>query len=534
MIRTSFSIDKPEDYGTRLPACAPVRVLPCRRPWPLYDVAGTRTIEAERAKQVPSGDLMVRAGLAVARWVAALAPHAQDIWFACGPGGNGGDGLHAAARLAQQGRSVRISLHAHPDQMSADAKRGLERARQAGARIQADPPARRVDVAVDALLGIGSRLEPRGAVLEGANALQRCGAPILAIDLPTGLDPLTGTVSRQAQVTAHATLALLTLRPGLFTGSGRDVCGDIWLEPLEINGPDTFSSNAIARLTHPDEHPGAWVARAHDSHKGRFGDVWVIGGAAGMTGAARLAAHAALASGAGRTFLTLLDQQARGTDPLRPEWLSVDRHVLADAAAWKSATVVCGCGGAEDIDELMPLLLNHASRLVIDADGLNALTRHPHWMDRLCERGRLGRGTVLTPHPLEAARLLACDTATVQADRLKAARTLAERLAATVVLKGSGTVICTPGKTTAVNSNGGPALAAGGSGDVLAGWLGGLWAQATQGAADLDALTLAHRVACSAVWLHGEAAQACPPHLAWRALDLIEAMRSVPYRAPAT
>lgn len=521
----------------------PVRIHRAGPAWPLHDLAGTRALESRWLAREPDGALMRRAGTAVARWISALAPHARHIWVACGPGGNGGDGLHAAAMLARRGVRVSVSLHADPRTLSGDASQGLQAAREAGARIDSAPPKEPADVAVDALLGIGARPDPGGALLDGARALGRSSARRLAIDLPTGLDPWTGVRSRHGQVTADATLALLTLRPGMFTGHGRDACGEIWLDTLGADRDAIWLESSVARLTSRQEHPACWVLRPHASHKGRFGDVHVVGGAPGLGGAARLAALAASSAGAGRTLITLLDPAAPLLDASHAEWIWRSLEDLDAPGSIDRVTMVCGCGAGTTLDQRLGDWLERVPRVVLDADALNTLARQRALADALRARHARGQPSILTPHPLEAARLLAVDTTTVQSDRMASARQLAELFRATVVLKGSGTVIATPGQTTAVNATGGPALATAGSGDVLAGWIGGLWAQTCWRADKAQeeergergddeegrsASATAHATACSAAWLHGRAADRSGLQAVLRASDLVEAMRTEP------
>jgi hydroxyethylthiazole kinase-like uncharacterized protein yjeF len=247
----------------------------------------------------------------------------------------------------------------------------------------------------------------------------------------------------------------------------------------------------------------------HDAHKGRFGDVVVVGGAAGMQGAAALAGHAALAAGAGRVYVGLLDAQAAAdaTAPtaLRPELMRRPLAALLAPALLATRTVVAGCGGGEAIAGALPVLLRHAARLVLDADALNAVAGDAMLREALAARGRRGGATVLTPHPLEAARLLGDRAAEVQADRPAAARALAERFGAVVVLKGSGTLVARPGGALALHAVGNARLATAGTGDVLAGWLGGEWSR-RGGAGDA--------AADAAVWRHGRAAEAAADGMA--------------------
>jgi hydroxyethylthiazole kinase-like uncharacterized protein yjeF len=336
---------------------------------------------------------------------------------------------------------------------------------------------------------------------------------VLAADVPSGLDADTGA-ALGACVDAHHTLTFLTLKPGLFTASGRDHAGRVWLDAL---GTD------IAALTGNDA-AHAWLrslaarlpmsARRHAQHKGSFGDVAVVGGAVGMAGAALLAARAAHAAGAGRVYVELLDvSTATALDPLRPELMfRSDWSSQTDALA--SATVVCGCGGGTAVRSKLPRILSRASRLVLDADALNAIAADSGLVTLL--RARAAHSTVLTPHPLEAARLLGVTTTDVQADRLRAARELADRYATIVVLKGSGSVISAPGELPSINASGNASLANAGTGDVLAGWIGGLWSQTVAPALE---------IVLRAVAEHGAAAEPARAG-ALRAGDLIERLHA--------
>jgi hydroxyethylthiazole kinase-like uncharacterized protein yjeF len=253
--------------------------------------------------------------------------------------------------------------------------------------------------------------------------------------------------------------------------------------------------------------PLAWLnqpytpaPKPHASHKGSHGDVAVIGGEGmathgmGMTGAAVLAATAALHAGAGRVILSLLSGQT--SDSASPDLMQREFRRLE----LEKLHVVCGCGGGSAVQEVLPEVLRRSAHLVLDADGLNAVAQEPSLQQTMRQRGK-AQPSVITPHPLEAARLLGCNTAQVQNDRLKAAQELAERFQCCVVLKGSGTVIAAPGHTPRINITGNGRLAIGGTGDVLAGLVG---ARMAQGLSAFDA-------ACAAVAQHGQVADEWPP-----------------------
>jgi hydroxyethylthiazole kinase-like uncharacterized protein yjeF len=262
--------------------------------------------------------------------------------------------------------------------------------------------------------------------------------------------------------------------------------------------------------------------------------VAVIGGAPGTVGAAWLAARAALAAGAGRVFCSLLDTTAMPFDPARPELMGRNSWWLAEPIVLAATTVLCGCGGGDAVRPVLPALLAHVRRLVLDADALNAIAAEPTLQKQLQARAGRGWATVLTPHPLEAARLLECDAKTVQDDRLRAAALLVERYGATVLLKGSGSVIATPGQRPRINATGNAALATAGTGDVLAGWTAGLWSQvgnsvAVNATSAPCASGVAGEVAAAAAGQHGQAADrwvATGHSGPLRAGDLIEALAS--------
>lgn len=454
----------------------PAPVLPADTPLPLHGIAAARRLEAAAAAGLPPHTLMQRAGLAVARLALAVAPHAQRVTVLAGPGNNGGDGLEAALHLSRAGRQVAVWMTtADAQALPPDAARPYHRAREAGVRLHTATDALpAADLVIDALLGLGASRAPEGAVAQAIAWANAQRAPVLAVDLPSGLHADTGARLGDLAVQATHTLSLLALKPGLFTAEGRGLCGRLWHDDLGID-PELLAAEApLARLGASTAPP--FAPRGHAQHKGTFGDVAVVGGAPGMAGAARLAARAALAAGAGRVYLSPLDP-ASGHDDGRPELMHRPQIWLQPQGLLSQSTVVCGCGGGSAVVEVLPAVLAQAPRLVLDADALNAVATDARLQQALTGRTRRGQHSVLTPHPLEAARLLGCTTTQVQADRLNAALQLAARFDAVVVLKGSGSVIAAPGRLPVINPTGNALLATAGTGDVLAGWLGGTWAQ---------------------------------------------------------
>ena len=486
--------------------------------YPLHSVAATRRMEQAAAAQLAPHTLMQRAGLAVARLACALAPHAQTIWLACGPGNNGGDGLEAAMHLKLWGRNPVVTWLGDEARCPADALLSLHRARQAGVTFTVEPPAE-YDFAIDALLGIGQSKPVLGLMADWLRHMQATAPAVLCVDVPSGLNADTGNYAeseiaiKNIAIEATNTLAknrnryqnapvfclsLLTLKPGLFTAHGKDAAGEVWFDDLGVSVEINASEPPTAWLLGADR--ASLPARLHASHKGSFGDVAVVGGAAGMTGAALLAGRAALHAGAGRVFVALLDaEQAEhrmAVDPLQPELMFRSLETLP----LRAQTVVCGCGGGDAVRHVLPQVLSQAPRLVLDADALNAIAVDTSLQTLLLARSKRDSkhqiATVLTPHPLEAARLLGMSTAQVQTDRLAAAQTLADRFACVVILKGAGSVIAATGHVPCINASGNAKLATAGTGDVLAGIVG----------AALAAGECAFSAACIATFRHGAAA----------------------------
>jgi hydroxyethylthiazole kinase-like uncharacterized protein yjeF len=476
----------------------------------LFSVAEIRAIERAALADLPPYTLMHRAGAAAATAARQLNRKSDTahILILAGPGNNGGDALEAACDLSSGGLEVSVLLMAGVARREppADAARALARARACAIEWIA-PEQLDTDTSwtlvLDGLFGIGMQ-RPLGpeyrAIAARINALH---CPVLALDIASGLNADTGCIAADADadadknaddraIRATRTITFIAAKPGLHTCDGRDYSGEVQIADLGIDRKLFPSAQAI--LNAPRHFSANLQPRLQNSHKGSYGDVAIIGGAEGMAGAVILAARAAAHTGAGRVYAGFV-AQAPAYDPLHPE-------LMCRAAAtldFNHGTVIVGPGLGESrvAHDLLSKALHAPGNLVLDADALNMLAAEPGLQNKLLTRPRLG-ATLLTPHPLEAARLLNISAAAVQADRLKAARSLAQRFQSIVILKGSGTVIARPDGMAAINPTGNPGLATAGSGDVLSGICGALLAQHWS----------PWEAALGAVWLHGAAADA--------------------------
>jgi hydroxyethylthiazole kinase-like uncharacterized protein yjeF len=476
----------------------------------LFSVAEIRAIEQAALADLPPYTLMQRAGAAAATAARQLNRKSDTahILILAGPGNNGGDALEAACDLSSGGLEVSVLLMAGDVQRDPppDAAHALARANTCAIEWitpeQLDTDSSWTLV-LDGLFGIGMQ-RPLGpeyrAIAARINALH---CPVLALDIASGLNADTGCIAIAADtdadknagdsaIRATHTITFIAAKPGLHTCDGRDYSGEVQIADLGIDR--TLFPQAQAVLNAPRHFSAGLQPRAQNSHKGSYGDVTIVGGAEGMAGAVILAARAAAHTGAGRVYAGFL-AQAPAYDPLHPELMCR----VAATLDFGNSTVVVGPGLSEsrEAHDLLSKALHAPGNLVLDADALNMLAAEPGLQNKLSTRQRLG-ATLLTPHPLEAARLLNISAAAVQADRLQAARSLAQRFQSIVILKGSGTVIARPDGIVAINPTGNPGLATAGSGDVLSGVCGALLAQHWS----------PWEAALGAVWLHGAAADA--------------------------
>ena len=624
---------------------AAVRPALSQTPAWVLDLATIRRLEGRWLDETEPGELMACAGAAVARVAMAMwknLPAHAPVILLVGPGNNGGDALVAGRILRRAGLAVWAAgmpgLDTTPPEAK-DARAAWEAWRADGQVIHgfeqvadwlwpdgdapdedapegddSDVPPAEPALIIDGLFGIGLARPLAGRVAELVRMVNRARVPVLAIDVPSGLDADRGAPVGDAEapvMQARQTVTMIADKPGLHTGAGLRHAGRVWVAPLSdlpleaelgaleaVDGPadagewrdlpteaeaetdpddghnfdDSGMDDADADAPCPadedsflHELPGVLLtaplaaallpARARDAHKGNGGDVLVVGGRLGMAGAARLAAQGAAGAGAGRVWIAVEAEDCPQTGAteesgsLRPEDDVEDKQALAaDAGAWDSdasvavpedeaaddeadapqdasgkarqlvdplhpeimrfvwdadaalpgaaPVLVVGCGLGQD--ETAQQWLDHAlfsqAPLVIDADALGLLTEAP---EAPC--------SILTPHPLEAARLLGMSVADVQADRPACARALAARFDAVAVLKGAGTVVAAPDGRLAINTSGHPVLATAGTGDVLAGTIAALLAGLLRAGCPPD--EAAWQAACAGVWLHGRAGE---------------------------
>jgi hydroxyethylthiazole kinase-like uncharacterized protein yjeF len=432
---------------------------------PIYLTADIRRIEQAAGNVTPP--LMQRAGAAAAE-IAAKLVSGKDVLVLAGPGNNGGDAAIAAELLRQ--RFFRVAVVKRPEELAEGKHWGL---------------------VIDGLFGIGLARPIEGEYAKLVEYANRQSCPVLALDVPSGIHSDSGRVLGCAVRASH-TITFIALKPGLLTLDGPDHCGEVTVADLGLDLHALLPPSAW--IAEPGLFKGMLERRPRNFHKGMAGSLAVVGGAAGMTGAALLAGRAALRLGAGRVYVGLLEEDAPAVDLLAPELML--RHPDDVFGEDLDAMVVGpGLGRGERAETLVGAALASDTPCVLDADALNLIAENTD-LRKACVRRKAE--TLLTPHPAEAARLLGSTVAAVQEDRVKAARLLAENLNAHTLLKGNGSIVVARDGHWFINTSGNPGMASAGMGDVLAGMLGALLAQRYSGE---TALVLG-------VHLHGAAADA--------------------------
>jgi len=458
-----------------------------------------RAVSAEQMRQldrvtieeigIPGVVLMENAG----RGATAVAlehlgdPHGKRVAILCGRGSNGGDGFVIARHLANRGAHVECLLMAPESEIRGDPRVNLMAARRMGLAVDevSGPAAAWVrdrvagaDLIVDALLGTGVRGEVVGPIGDAIDALGDATAPVLAVDIPSGVCADTGQVLGRA-VRAVATVTFALPKIGLLQYPGRALCGGITQVDIGIPAALTQAGPGDVRLTTPAYVAGRLSPRAPDAHKGDAGRVLVLAGSTGFTGAAVLAASSAARAGAGLVFLgcpatlnPILEQHTLEpmTIPLAegraPGTLGAASVEAALTRAKAADAMALGPGLGRDRDTLafaQQVIAERPVPLVLDADGIIAAAQQPECVT--CSEAPI----VITPHPGELSALIGEPIRQIQSDRVAAARRAAERFGAVVVLKGAGTVVAAPDGTAFINPTGNPGMASGGMGDVLTG-----------------------------------------------------------------
>jgi NAD(P)H-hydrate epimerase len=449
-----------------------------RLPAELYRAEQVRELDrrAIQAHAIPGFTLMQRAAAAAFGQLRWRWPDASRLAVVCGTGNNGGDGLLLAVEALAAGRNVHVFLVGDPARLGDDARLALEAYRKSGGEPKGlgHEALQDADVVVDALLGIGLGRPLQGEQLEAVEAINRYharGRPVMALDLPSGLDADRGEVMGAA-VEADLTVSFIALKLGLFIGEGPRCAGRIFHAGLDVP-PAVFDGMQPAALRIRDSTRRQLLpARPRTAYKNRHGHVLLVGGDHGTGGAIRLAAEAALRAGAGLVSVATRPAHAAMITQVRPELMCRGIEDVRDLEPMLArATVVAvgpGLGLSDWGRSLWQLLLANPLPKVVDADALNLLAREPQHRDNW----------ILTPHPGEAARLLGgLKNDEVQADRPAAVRALASRYGGVVVLKGAGSLVQAEAGPLSVCTAGNPGMAVGGMGDLLCGLIAGLQAQ---------------------------------------------------------
>ena len=477
----------------------------------LYTVDQVRALDRRAIDElgIPAYELMQRAAAAALVCLRQHWPQARRIAVYCGPGNNGGDGFLLGALAREAG--IHAEVFALGESRGDDAIRARREFEHGGGTVVAWNEAVAlplVDVHVDALYGTGLQraLAPEVTALVGR--VHATGAPVLALDVPSGVNANTGDVPGEA-VQAQVTVTFIAPKRGLYTGLAPGYVGTVQLESLGL--PETLwqGARADAELMRPQTLP----PRPRQSHKGNNGHVLAIGGDHGTAGAIRLCSEAALRGGAGLVSVATRAEHLIALNSARPELMAheVNGPQALEALLPRATVLAVGPGLGQGAwgHALWLTALDAQLPLVLDADGLNLLAREP--------RGFSGP-VVMTPHPGEAARLLGCDTRTIAIDRYAAVRELAKRYGAVVVLKGAGSLVADPQGRVAVCAWGNPGMATGGMGDLLTGIVAALMAQGCD----------AWQAATLGVSLHASAGDLAAKHGGERGLiatDLLEPLR---------
>jgi hydroxyethylthiazole kinase-like uncharacterized protein yjeF len=470
IIRLSIAFNQLKDQMTEM------RRLPQKNqlPYALYGAAQVRELDRLAIEQfsIPSLQLMERAGTFSFELLCRKWPDRKSVTVLCGGGNNGGDG-YVVARLAHAaGFTVRLLPMVDESQLQGDALANAKACEKLDIDIIASLDAGRDHgVIVDALLGTGLDRQVEGRWAECIAQANAMRTPVLAIDIPSGLNADSGA-TMGCVVRADATATFIGLKQGLFTGDGPDCCGEIHFDSLDVPAKLYASQILSARRLDWSRAKNLLQTLMPTTHKGSQGHLLIVGGDQGTVGAARLAAEAALRSGAGLVSVATREASCASMIAGRPEIMAqpIEEAQALRGLLKRADSIVVGPGLGQQKwgQSLFDSLSEAKLPVLVDADGLNLLAKQP---DRNDNR-------ILTPHPGEAARLLDCSAADIACDRIAAAEEIQKRYGGVIVLKGAGSIICDgSGRPPAICSDGNPGMATAGMGDLLSGVIGSLLAQ---------------------------------------------------------
>ena len=468
---------------------------------------------------VPGFELMGRAAEAAFQHIRRQWPHIRSLVAFCGPGNNGGDGFLIAKLALEAGLQTTVYFLAKREKSEGDALRALQAYEEAGGNLSdfpaamPDPILTGADVIVDAIFGTGLGRDIEGRFHNAITAINASQSGVFAVDIPSGLDANTGKTWGIA-VKAQATNTFIGRKLGLYTGAGPACAGEVEFCSLDAPAAVYIEQPKLGLVLSADDVRQALQPRPRDTHKGSNGHLLCIGGNHGMGGAVRMAAEAALRTGAGLVSVATRSIHASAMSQARPELMCRGVDVAADMESLLDAASCIAIGPGLGQDDwaraLFARTLDCKHTLVVDADGLNLLAAEP-----------VARGNwILTPHPGEAARLLGLSTPQIQADRPAAVKELAKRYNAAVVLKGAGSLITVPNGELWLCDAGNPGMAVGGMGDVLTGVIAALLAQ---GLTTIDAARIG-------VYMHASAGDAASADGGQRGLlptDLFPQLRRI-------
>ncbi|MFC1690012.1 NAD(P)H-hydrate dehydratase [Pseudomonadota bacterium] len=423
---------------------------------------------------IPGMELMENAGRFTFELARDRYPSAEKYLVLCGGGNNGGDGYVVARLALEAGLQATVCALKEPAGLHGDAATAAARWLEAGGEVLAWPmvDSLRFDLVFDALLGTGLDREPAGSYGEAVDFINSCGKPVIAVDIPSGLNADSGVAMGKA-VRAQHSATFIGRKRGLYTADGPDHAGKVMFSDLQTPQSVADSEPDYGILVQESLIRKKLPRRQRNSHKGSFGWVLAVGGNHGMSGAVRLAGEAALRSGAGKVTVATRTDHAPLVNVACPELMvrGVDTGEQLNSLVGEVSVIVTGTGLGQSAwsGAMLKYCVASGRPLVIDADGLNLLAGD--------FQGTCLPPSVLTPHPAEAARLLGLSSRDVQADRVGAAKALAHRYQAMAVLKGCGTVVADPSGRYAICPYGNPGMATAGSGDVLAGVIAAMVAQ---------------------------------------------------------